>query len=121
MVKRTSHRPEQVAETVRQVVADLLTREVRDPRVSRVTVTGVRVTADLSHAEVRIIVGDPAEQERALEGLRSAAGFLRSRVAKALTTRIVPELAFEIDRGLEHAHRIDTLLSSLKPPGGDPT
>jgi ribosome-binding factor A len=119
VAKRTSHRPEQVAETVRQVVADALTREVRDPRVSRVTITGVSVTADLSRAEVRVIVGEGTEPERALEGLRSAAGFLRSRVAKALTTRVVPELVFELDRGLEHARRIDTLLASLRRPGGD--
>ena len=118
MVKRASHRPEQVAETVRQVVAEVLTREVRDPRVNRVTVTSVRVSPDLSHAAVRVVVGDPAERARALEGLESAAGFLRSRVAKALSTRVVPELTFEIDRGIEHAHRIDELLNSLRRDEG---
>lgn len=117
MVKRSAHRPEQVAETVRQVVAEALAREVRDPRVGRVTVTAVRVTNDLSHARVQVLVGDADETGRAMEGLRSAAGFLRSRVAHALTTRIVPELTFEVDRGLEHARRIDTLLSSLGPKG----
>jgi ribosome-binding factor A len=114
VVKRASHRPEQVAETVRQVIAEVLARDVRDPRVQRVTVTGVRVSADLSHATVRVVVGEGSEPERALEGLESAAGYLRSRVAKTLTTRVVPELAFEIDRGLEQAHRIDALLNSLR-------
>jgi ribosome-binding factor A len=119
VVKRASHRPEQVAETVRQVVAEVLTREVRDPRVQRVTVTGVRVSPDLSHASVRVVIGDPAERERALEGLESAAGFLRSRVAKVLSTRLVPELSFEIDRGIEHAHRIDELLNSIRRDEGE--
>jgi ribosome-binding factor A len=114
-MKGSSRRPEQVAENLRQVVADALTRDIRDPRVGFVTLTHVAVTADLSHAKIRVSVpGDEDAKQRALEGLRSAAGFLRTRVAKALTTRTVPELHFELDRGLEHAARINEVLASLK-------
>ena len=88
---------------------------MRDPRVGFVTVTGVLVTGDLSHARVMVSVpGDEAEQARALEGLQSAAGFLRSPAARALITRIVPELHFELDRGLEHAARINELLAGIR-------
>jgi len=104
-----------MAETLRQVVTEGLAREVRDPRIGFVTVTGVLVTADLSHARIMVSVpGDDAEKARALEGLQSAAGFLRSRAARALTTRIVPELHFELDKGLEHAARINNLLGDLR-------
>jgi ribosome-binding factor A len=114
-MKGSNRRPEQVAETLRQVVTDTLMREVRDPRVGFVTVTAVQVTNDLSHATVMVSVpGDDAARDRALEGLRSAAGFLRSRVAKTLTTRSVPELHFELDRGLAHAARIDELLNEIR-------
>jgi ribosome-binding factor A len=114
-VKGSNRRPEQVAETLRQVVTDALMREVRDPRVGFITVTSVQVTNDLSHATVMVSVpGDDAARDRALEGLRSAAGFLRSRVARTLTTRTVPELHFELDRGLAHAARIDELLNELR-------
>ena len=114
-MRSSSRRPEQVAETLRQVVTDALAREVRDPRVGFVTVTGVLVTTDLSHARIMVSVrGDDAEQARALEGLQSAAGFLRSRAARALSTRSVPELHFELDRGLEHATRINQLLEDLR-------
>jgi ribosome-binding factor A len=114
-MKGSNRRPEQVAETLRQVVTDTLMREVRDPRVGFVTVTAVQVTNDLSHATVMVSVpGDDAARDRALEGLRSAAGFLRSRVAKTLTTRTVPELHFELDRGLAHAARIDELLNEIR-------
>jgi ribosome-binding factor A len=114
-MKSSSRRPEQVAETLRQVITDGLAREVRDPRVGFVTVTGVLVTPDLSHARVMVSVrGDDAEKSRALEGLQSAAGFLRSRAARALTTRIVPELHFELDKGLEHAARINELLGEIR-------
>jgi ribosome-binding factor A len=120
-LKRSSRRPEQVAETLRQVIADALTRgEVRDPRVGFVTLTGVLVTNDLSHARVMVSVsGAEAERTRALQGLQSAAGFLRSRAAKALTTRIVPELHFELDPGQEHAARINELLQAIRRESPD--
>jgi ribosome-binding factor A len=104
-----------VAETLRQVITNGLAREVRDPRVGFVTVTGVLVTSDLSHARIMVSVpGEDADKARALEGLQSAAGFLRSRAARALSTRIVPELHFELDRGLEHAARINELLQGIR-------
>lgn len=128
-----SRRPDQVAETVRQVLADALLRgEVRDPRVGLVTITSVEVTNDLSHAKLRIAVPAPeegespetaaAEGEKVLQGLRSAAGFLRSKVARALATRVVPELHFELDRGLEHASRINEILEAIRreEAGGAP-
>jgi ribosome-binding factor A len=114
-MKQHSRRPEQVAGTIRQVITDALTREIRDPRVGFVTVTGVLVTNDLSHARVMVSVpGDEGEKARALQGLQSAAGFLRSRAARALTTRTVPELHFELDKGVEHAARIEELLESIR-------
>ena len=114
-MKSSSRRPEQVAETLRQVVADAMTRDLRDPRIGFVTLTGVLVSPDLSHARIMVSVpGDQADKDRALEGLQSAAGFLRSRAARALTTRSVPELHFELDRGLEHAARINELLDEIR-------
>jgi ribosome-binding factor A len=119
-VKGSSRRPEQMAETLRQVITDVLAREVRDPRVGFVTVTGVLVSNDLSHARVMVSTpGEDADKARALEGLQSAAGFLRSRAARTLTTRTVPELHFELDRGLEHAARINELLNTLKREDSD--
>jgi ribosome-binding factor A len=114
-VKGSSRRPEQVGETLRQVITDALARQVRDPRVGFVTVTAVLVSNDLSHARVLVSVpGEDSEKTRALEGLQSASGFLRSRAARTLTTRSVPELHFELDRGLEHAARINELLNAIR-------
>jgi ribosome-binding factor A len=99
-----SRRPEQVAETLRQVITEALLRKVRDPRVGFVTVTAVLVS----------VPGDDTDKERALEGLQSGAGFFRSLAARALTTRTVPELHFELDKGLEHAARINELLGDIR-------
>jgi len=119
-VKGSSRRPEQVGETLRQVITDALARQVRDPRVGFVTVTAVLVSNDLSHARVMVSVpGEDATKNRALEGLQSAAGFLRSRAAKSLTTRSVPALHFELDRGLQHAARINELLNTIRGEGQD--
>lgn len=115
-MKGASRRPEQVAETVRAIVATALATEIRDPRIGFSTVSRVHVTADLSHAKIHVAVQDeePVARQKALEGLRSAAGFLRSKVAKALSTRIVPELHFELDDGLAHSARINAILAGLR-------
>ena len=109
-----------MAETLRQVITEGLAREVRDPRIGFVTVTGVLVTPDLSHARIMVSVpGEDAGQARALEGLQSAARFLRVRAARALSTRIVPELHFELDQGIAHAARINQLLQDIRREESD--
>ena len=98
------------------MVAEALAREVRDPRIGLVTVTRVEVSGDLGHARIFVALAGEAEPEveRVLAGLRSAAGFLRGRVARALATRTTPELHFELDRGAEHAARINAMLAELR-------
>ena len=111
----SSHRAERLAALIQQEVADALTTQVKDPRVGFVTVTGVTVTPDGKHAIVRVsVLGTEEEKQRAVEGLDSARGFLRSRLARQLTVRVAPELRFELDRGLDHARRIDAILDQLK-------
>src|SRR5258707_7701115 len=105
--KGNSRRPEQVAENIRATIADAILRgDVRDPRVGLVTVSMVEVTRDLSHATIRVVPhGTMEEKEAAVEGLQSAAGFLRRKVAHTLTTRIVPELHFKLDLGFEYSQQ----------------
>jgi len=113
-VRGSSRRPEQVAENIRQVLAAVIGRELRDPRVGSVTITRVEVSGDLGHATVYVATsGTDDEQARALDGLESASGFLRSKLARVLTMRSVPTLAFTLDRGVEHARKIDALLDQL--------
>ncbi len=96
----------------------MLTHEVRDPRIGMVTITGVVVTADLGYASISVQVsGEQEERARALEGLQSAAGFLRKRVSRALATRIVPDLRFQLDEGEAHRARIEAVLSDLRQEG----
>ncbi len=109
------HRPERLAALLRETLAQALTSQVKDPRVGFVTVTGVAVSPDGGHATVRVsVMGTEEEKASAMAGLDSARGFLRSHLARALSLRSTPELHFQLDRGLEHAQRINQLLAELK-------
>src|SRR5437867_13358960 len=99
MKRRTSHRPERVAEAIRQTVAAFLTGNVRDPRVGFVTVTAVEVSADLAHARVRVsVMGGDEDKAKSLEGLTSAARLLHAQLATELPFRETPALRFGLAR-----------------------
>jgi ribosome-binding factor A len=114
-----SRRIARLNEQLKREVASLLLTDVRDPRVGSVSVTGVRTATDLTSATVFVrIPGPPAERATSLEGLAAAAPYLRGTLARALRLRRVPELRFQEDRSLEHARRIEEILSEVLPPEG---
>jgi ribosome-binding factor A len=107
----TSHRPERVSDALREVIAELLAREIKDPRVGMVTLTHVEVSPDLKHARVYFsCLGDAAAHERSLAGLRSAAGYIKAHAARRLKLRFTPEITFVFDPSLERAERLSSLL-----------
>jgi ribosome-binding factor A len=109
------HRPERVATLVKEALAAALATQLKDPRVGFVTIVGVSVSPDCTHAEVRVsVLGGDEDKASAMNGLASATGYLRSCLARTLTLRSAPELHFVLDRGLEHAQRIDHLLDQLR-------
>ncbi|MFL6235932.1 MAG: 30S ribosome-binding factor RbfA [Thermoanaerobaculia bacterium] len=109
-----SRRTDRVSDLLRAELSDLLLREIHDPRVKLASVTAVEVTPDLRRAVVRIsVLGDDAQRQEAIEGLRHAKGFLRTELAHRLRTRATPELVFELDRGAEHSQRISDILEGL--------
>src|SRR5690606_20736136 len=104
---------------IQALVADLLVREIKDPRIGLVTITAARVSPDLRHARVYFsCLGDEEQRTRSLRGLRSAAGFIRSQIARQLNHRTAPEVVFEFDPSLEQADRLSRL---LKEPPDDPS
>ncbi|HEY7218828.1 MAG TPA: 30S ribosome-binding factor RbfA [Candidatus Binatia bacterium] len=108
-------RSDRVADLLREILAELLHREIRDPRLQTVNMTGVKVTHDLRHATVFFsVLGDSVGKREALAGLKSAAGFIRSKVAKQLKLRFVPSIEFVYDETEEKAQRIESLLRDVK-------
>jgi ribosome-binding factor A len=104
-----------IADQIQRELAELIRTEVRDPRVGLVTLTGVELSRDQSHAKVFFTVLG-ADGEEALEGLGRAAGFLRSELARRLTTRKVPELHFAYDESVERGVRLSRLIDEAVKP-----
>jgi len=112
-------RQQRLNEQLRREIATRLQREVHDPRVSSVTVTGVRVSPDLAQARVLVrIPGDDARRKEALAGLHAAGPFLRKSLGAELHIRRAPALEFIEDHHLEQAMRIEALLDEVRPEGG---
>ena len=109
---KDASRIHRVAEQIQRELAELLQMEVKDPRIGMVTLTGVEVSPDYSHAKVYFsLLGDQARLQQALHGLNSAAGFLRSQVAHRMKLRVMPALHFVHDATLEEGARLDKLIA----------
>jgi len=108
-------RATRVAEGIREELAKILGRKIRDPRVAGVVISRVVVTDDLRNAKVyvRLLDGDESRQKELLVGLKSASGMLRSAITKELSLRFAPELRFHYDEGLEKQARVDALLAEI--------
>lgn len=111
-----------IADQIQRELAELIRLEVRDPRIGMVTLTGVELSRDQSHAKVFFTTLGPASAaEDAAQGLQRAAGFLRSELAHRLTTRKVPELHFHFDESVERGVRLSRLIDeALNPPPQEP-
>lgn len=108
-------------EQMKRDIAETLRTQVRDPRVTGVTVTSVQVTPDLTLARVRVQVpSDPEERKAAFVGLEASAPFIRRTVGQGMRIRRMPELRFLEDESLDHAARIEAILRDVVPPGGWP-
>ncbi len=106
-----SRRIERLNEQLKREITEIVWSEVKDPRVGTPTITAVETSPDLTFARAYVMVqGSDAEQSQTLEGLRAAAPFIRSELGRRLRIRRAPEIVFQLDRGLEHAMRIERLL-----------
>lgn len=111
-------RPERLAETLREEIAEVVGFELDDPRVEMVTVTEVSVSDDLRDAKVYVLVdGSEDEVKKALRALQNAATFVRQQVAMNLSMRFAPHLHFVRDSAEENASRISSILSDLTNKG----
>ena len=113
------HRMARVAEAVRETASETILYEMHDPRVKFVTVTRAEVSGDLQHAKVYVsIMGTEKEQQLTLRGLRHAAGFVQSKLAKRLQTRFTPVVQFVLDQGVKRSIELSRILN--QELGGQP-
>jgi ribosome-binding factor A len=110
--KSGGDRRTRVAEQIHQELAQLIAREVKDPRIGMVTLTSVEITADYAYATIHFTVmpSDDETIERTLEGLRRSAGFMRSQMGRRVRIHTNPQLRFVHDRSVEHGVGMSRLI-----------
>ncbi len=107
-------RTARVAALVRQVVAELLIHDVKDPRVQGVSILDAEVTPDLREARIFYIVsGDEKQRKEAQRGLDQATGFMQHELGQRIDLRVTPLLSFRFDRSIEYGQRIEEKLREL--------
>jgi ribosome-binding factor A len=110
-----SLRTERVGDQIAREVSLIIDRELKDPSIGFVTVTGARVTEDLRYADVYVsVLGDEKKREMSMKGLERASKFIRSLVGKRVRLRYTPLLRFKFDDSLIRSEKIDRLLGELE-------
>lgn len=96
---------------MREVLGEAIAKDLQDPRVGFVTVTGVKTSSDLRHAHVYVsVLGGEQERAASLEALQAAHGFLQSRLAQTLRIKRTPTLQFDYDASVDNGMRISALI-----------
>ena len=111
-----SRRVDRINGVLRQEISQLLSRQIKDPRLNAVvTITQVQTSSDLRTARVFLsVLGDQETRERALEGIQSAATFLRRELRGRISLRYTPFLTFMLDDSLENADRLLRLMDRIQ-------
>ena len=111
----TQTRAKKMAEAIKEVVSEIITAKLKDPRVGFTTVTGVEASKDLHYCTIHVsILGNDEEQATTMKTLLSAAGFIRSELGTRIRIRHIPELRFVQDKAMEHHAHIDSLIKQIK-------
>jgi ribosome-binding factor A len=111
---REFKRSQRVADLIQHEVSSILLLDITDPRVEMVTVTGVKVSDDLSHAIVFYsVIGDDERWSEVKAGLASSRGYVKRELGRRVKMKHIPDVKFCEDRTLEQGGRIDDILSHL--------
>ncbi|HKO89320.1 MAG TPA: 30S ribosome-binding factor RbfA [Burkholderiales bacterium] len=107
-----SQRVRRVADQIQRELSDIIRNELKDPRVGMITLTGVEMSPDLTHAKVFFTSLVDGSQDEVLVGLRRAAGFLRSQLGQRIKIHNTPELHFEYDASIAEGVRLSKLIDA---------
>jgi ribosome-binding factor A len=107
-------RARRVGDRIREELADILSREVHDPGLTLVTITGVDVDREFGYATIYVTTSDPLRRKEILSGFERARGFLRSALAARIPLRSFPQLRFRYDTSVDEGARVEDLLNQIK-------
>lgn len=112
-------RTDRIAEMIQRKLAQIIPQEVKDPRLKGfVTISAVKVAADLGHAKVYFTILDN-DKKLAASILNGSASYLRSALARSITLRTVPQLHFIYDESIEYGDKLSRLIDDLNPKVSD--
>lgn len=116
----SSRRVLKAAQAIREVVSMAIITDLKDPRISGVTVTFVEVSPDMRNAKVHVsVMGDETRQNLCLRGLQNSAGYLQQKVGNRIDTRYTPRIQFAIDKGLQNSMIVTRILDEVLPKTPD--
>lgn len=120
LAEQPNRRPAKVAELIQKILSEQLLRQIRDPALQDVAISGVEMTGDLKEARIMYFC-DTEKVDDAQRGLSRAKGFLRHKLARELSLKYVPDLKFFYDTGREHQEKMDKLFAEIADEGSDGT
>jgi ribosome-binding factor A len=112
-MKKNNPRIYRISQAVQVALAQLIEREIKDPRLGLVTITSVDVTPDLSYAKIYVVPRAGKDMDQMVNILNKASKFLRHRLAKEVQLRIVPILQFRYDTSFSYGEKMDELLKDV--------
>jgi len=108
------YRKDRLEELIRRIVSEIIMRELKDPRIGFVTVTGVELSKDYAEARIGIsILGDSTEVRKGMEGIRSSSGYVQKLLGKELKIRNTPRVYFYLDKTVEEAVDMVNMIDNL--------
>jgi ribosome-binding factor A len=108
-------RSDRVSGQIKKVLSDILLKKIKDPRLEAVIITGVKMSRDLKFARVYFVTSGGKEgMEGAIEGFKSALGYVKRKLAAQLGLRYMPELRFFYDDSYDYGSHIDKIIKSVK-------
>ena len=112
----SSRRVLKAAQAIREVVSMAIIADLKDPRITDVTVTFVEVSPDLRMAKVNVsVMGDETKQKLCLHGLQNSAGYLQQKVGRRIDTKYTPRITFVLDKGMQNSMIVTKILDEVLP------
>jgi ribosome-binding factor A len=116
---KTYARKDRVEVEIHKIISGALQRDIKDPRLEMVTITGIKMSPDLRNARVFFVTSKgKISSEDAKQGFLSAMGFLKHTISRQLDLRYMPQLSFSYDESFDYGDRIDNMLKSLVTTNG---
>jgi ribosome-binding factor A len=114
-------RSDRVADVLQKEICEMLFKEVKDPHLGFITITGVEVSRDLKLAKIfYTLLGSPEQADESTKTLRRITPFIRKQLGRKLHMRYIPDIIFTYDHSLEYGTKIDHILDSLRESSDDP-